>query len=72
MSPRINEKIQYADRTLRQDAQQAIKKDIIRALVELITNSDDSYRDLEKAGHKHSGKIIIDVATIDKKKRIRN
>jgi|TARA_B100001964_G_scaffold88408_1_gene99456 hypothetical protein len=71
MPPRISKKIEYAGRTLRQDAQQAIRKDIIRALVELITNSDDSYRDLEKAGHKHSGKIIIDVATIKKKKRIR-
>ena len=71
MTPRIIEKIVHASRALRQEAEQAIRKDIIRALVELITNSDDSYRDLEKAGHNHSGKIIIDVATIDKKKRIR-
>jgi len=71
MAPRILEEIKHHSRTLRQGAEQAIRKDIIRAIVELITNCDDSYNDMEKAGHKHSGKIIIDVGTIKKKKSIR-
>ena len=70
MAPRIFEEIKQHGRTLRQSAEQAIRKDIIRVLVELITNSDDSYNDMEKAGHEHSGKIIIDVGTIKKQKRI--
>lgn len=71
MAALISKKIKHHSRALRQDAEQAIRKDIIRALVELITNSNDSYNDLEKAGHKHSGKIIIDVGTIRKKKTVR-
>lgn len=71
MAALISKKITHHSRALRQDAEQAIRKDVIRALVELITNSNDSYNDLEKAGHKHSGKIIIDVGTIRKKKTVR-
>lgn len=71
MAPRIFEEIKQHGRTLRQSAEQAIRKNIIRVIVELATNSDDSYNDMEKAGHEHSGKIIIDVGTIKKKKSIR-
>lgn len=48
-------------RLIKQLSDAAIKKDSIRALVELITNSDDSYRRLECYGLPTSGKIIIEV-----------
>ena len=54
-------KLQYADRVALQQADQAIRKDILRALVEIITNSNDSYSRLEGAGVSVSGEIIIDV-----------
>ncbi|HAV77753.1 MAG TPA: hypothetical protein DCX53_10430 [Anaerolineae bacterium] len=54
-------KLQYADRVALQQADQAIRKDVLRALVEIITNSNDSYSRLEDAGGHASGEIIIDV-----------
>jgi hypothetical protein len=54
-------KLQYADRVAIQQADQAIRKDIFRALVEIITNSNDSYLRLEQAGWSVSGEIYIDV-----------
>jgi len=57
----ISRKLQYADRVALQQADQAIRKDVLRALVEIITNSNDSYTRLEDAGKKVSGEIIIDV-----------
>jgi len=57
----ISRKLQYADRVALQQADQAIRKDILRALVEIITNSNDSYSRLEDAGSPVSGEIIIDV-----------
>jgi hypothetical protein len=38
-----------------------MREQIERGLVELITNSDDSYRDLEEKGKKSSGKIRIEI-----------
>lgn len=35
--------------------------DVMNALVELITNADDSYREMEESGHKPSGKIRIEI-----------
>ena len=49
MAALISKKIKHHNRALRQDAEQAIRKDVIRALVELITNSNDSYNDLRLA-----------------------
>lgn len=43
--------MEYADRTALQQADQTIKKDVVRALVELVTNSDDSYRRMEQKNH---------------------
>ena len=57
----LSRKLQYADRVALQQADQAIRKDILRALVEIITNSNDSYSRLEDAGTNVSGEIIIDV-----------
>ena len=57
----ISRKLQYADRVALQQADQAIRKDVLRALVEIITNSNDSYSRLEDAGKTTSGEIIIDV-----------
>jgi len=45
----------------RQNMAKAMGGKIERALVELITNSDDSYRDLEDLGSKVSGQIKIEV-----------
>jgi hypothetical protein len=57
----LSRKLQYADRVALQQADQAIRKDVLRALVEIITNSNDSYTRLEDAGIHVSGEIIIDV-----------
>ena len=57
----ISRKLQYADRVALQQADQAIRKDVLRALVEIITNSNDSYSRLEDSGKPASGEIIIDV-----------
>ena len=43
-------KLQYADRVALQQADQAIRKDVLRALVEVITNCNDSYSRLESTG----------------------
>jgi hypothetical protein len=57
----ISRKLQYADRVALQQADQAIRKDVLRALVEIITNSNDSYSRLEDKGYKVGGEIMIDV-----------
>ncbi len=44
----INRKLEYADRTALQQADQTIKRNVVRALIELITNVDDSYRSIEQ------------------------
>ena len=45
-----------------QDAQEAMRSDIYRALVELITNSDDSYARLEsREGRRMNGRIRIEI-----------
>ncbi len=54
-------KLQYADRVALQQADQAIRKDVFRALVEVITNCNDSYSRLEQAGWLVDGEIIIEV-----------
>lgn len=45
----------------RQNMERAMRGKIERGLVELITNSDDSYRDLEDKGKQISGKIRIEI-----------
>ncbi|HKY53639.1 MAG TPA: hypothetical protein VJM08_04995 [Anaerolineales bacterium] len=64
-------KLQYADRVALQQADQAIRKDVMRALVEIITNSNDSYSRLEDAGLHVGGEIIIDVLRKHKNSVIR-
>lgn len=54
-------RLQYADRVAIQQADQAIRKDALRALVELVTNANDSYARLEQAGAAVNGSIIIEV-----------
>lgn len=61
MAKKPARKLEYHDRFALQQADQAIRKDIIRALVEIVTNSDDSYQRLENAGLPVQGEIIIDV-----------
>ena len=61
MSSRVSRKMEYADRFALQQADQAIRKDVVRALVELITNSNDSYHRLEDAGQKHNGSIVVEI-----------
>jgi len=48
-------------RYTRQNMERAMSGRIERGLVELITNADDSYRDLEESGKKGSGKIRIEI-----------
>ncbi|HRK91133.1 MAG TPA: ATP-binding protein [Anaerolineales bacterium] len=64
-------KLQYADRVAIQQADQAIRKDVMRALVEVITNSNDSYSRLEHAGTATEGLIIIEVLRKHKNSVIR-
>ena len=64
-------RLQYADRVALQQADQAIRKDVMRALVEIITNSNDSYSRLEDAGLHAGGEIIIDVLRKHKNSIIR-
>lgn len=64
-------KLQYADRVAIQQADQAIRKDVFRALVEIITNSNDSYSRLEQAGWSVGGEIFIDVHRKHKNSTIR-
>jgi len=54
-------KLQYADRVALQQADQAIRKDVLRALVEVITNCNDSYSRLEHNGLTVSGEIMIEI-----------
>lgn len=64
-------KLQYADRVAIQQADQAIRKDVMRALVEVITNSNDSYSRLEHAGVSTEGLIVIEVLRKHKNSVIR-
>jgi hypothetical protein len=61
MKIEVTRKLEYADRLAVQQADQAIRKDVVRALVELITNANDSYHRLEDAGTATTGRIIIEI-----------
>ncbi len=54
-------KLQASSRAFQTLASQAIGNDLLKGLVELITNSDDSYFRLEKNGVTTSGKIEIEI-----------
>ena len=64
-------KLQYADRVALQQADQAIRKDVLRALVEVITNCNDSYSRVEHTGQRVKGEIIIDIQRKHKNSVIR-
>jgi hypothetical protein len=49
----------YAGRMARQQADSAIKRDVIRALIELITNANDDYIRIESKGGRAEGTIIV-------------
>lgn len=66
MTERISRQMEYADRFIRQQADQAIGRDVTRALVELITNCNDRYTILEGQGEKPDGLIVIEVQRRDK------
>ena len=57
----IDAKLHIEHRVAEQQARATIKNNPILALVELITNSDDSYRRLESAGFSADGRIIIEL-----------
>ena len=59
MTKAVSRKLEADDRAFQQLADQTIKKDPVRALVELITNSDDSYKRLERYEIENDGKVII-------------
>lgn len=61
MAALVTRKLQYDDRVALQQADQAIRKDVIRALVELITNSNDSYHRIENMGGEVSGIIVVEI-----------
>ena len=54
-------KLVISNRHLRHSIATMVQNDPVRALVELITNSDDSYARLEAEGEQISGKILVDV-----------
>lgn len=45
----------------RENMERAMRGEIERGLVELITNSDDKYLELEEQGAQPSGKILIEI-----------
>ena len=59
MTKAVSKKLEVTERALQRIADQTIKKEPVRALVELITNSDDSYKKLERFGIEHDGLIRI-------------
>lgn len=61
MTTEFTRRLEYADRVAVQQADQAIRKDVVRALVELITNSNDSYKRMEDASIETPGRIVIEV-----------
>ncbi len=61
MANRISRPLEYHGRHAQQQADQAIRGNVERALVELITNSDDSLRKQEARGQKSDGRITIEV-----------
>jgi len=64
-------KLQYADRVALQQADQAIRKDVLRALVEVITNCNDSYSRLEYTSQQVSGEMMIEIQRRHKNSVIR-
>lgn len=54
-------KITPSARYIKQNMNKAIRGDVVRGLVELITNSDDSYKRIEQNEGKPSGGIVIEV-----------
>ena len=54
-------RMEYHDRFALQQADQAIRKDVVRALVELISNSNDSYYRMETEDQKVSGAIVVEI-----------
>ena len=61
MVTRVSRRMEYAGRFGRQQADQAIKRDLVRALAELVTNSDDSYRRLENQQLSTDGRILVEI-----------
>lgn len=53
------EKFDFDPRYFLQTAQHAMKSDVVRGLVELITNADDSYGRLEDDGQTVNGDIVV-------------
>ena len=54
-------KIKAGKRAFKMLADQAIGHDLIKGLLELITNADESYARLEAAGVKTSGRIEVEI-----------
>lgn len=54
-------RVEYGPRAFRQDAHGAVRTDIVRGLIELITNSDDAYDELGSCRPGSPGKIIVEV-----------
>src|SRR5687768_17438789 len=61
MHKRISRRLEYDNRVALQQADQAIRKDVVRAAVELVTNCNDSYQRMEDAGAAGSGVIVVEL-----------
>ena len=61
----VERDLKIDSRLIKQLSDSAIKNDLVRALVELITNCDDSYKRLENAGKQTGG--IIEIELVRKK-----
>ena len=62
-------KMKASKRALKMLADQAIGHDLLKGLIELITNSDESYARLENKGQPTSGKILIEIDRRPRKKQ---
>jgi histidine kinase/DNA gyrase B/HSP90-like ATPase len=57
----IQKRLEVSDRGIANSINEMIQGDVVKALVEFITNADDSYARLEAAGQSVSGRIEITV-----------
>jgi hypothetical protein len=55
----VKRRLRVADRALLQLAASVVRGDPVKSLVELITNSDDSYRRIERLSETSHGRVIV-------------
>ncbi len=57
----VERRLEIADRHVWNAIHEMIQRDPLKALVELVTNADDSYARLEAAGERPTGRIVVEI-----------